>query len=1254
MGALGRRGRWLAVASVAALVGTLPLGSGLSSAASDPGRGGAYTPVVPARLMDTRKALGAAGPVAAGRVVALQILGRGSVPTTGVAAVVLDVTVTQPKSSGYITVFPAGGSRPPTSNLDFSAGQTISNLVVAPVGSLGDVDFYNGSGGTVQLVADATGWFASGGGVSGGGFLPVSPARLMDTRANVGATGPVGPGHSITLIVGGRGGIASTAAGVVLNVTVTQPKSSGYITVFADGASRPPTSSLDFGAGQTIPNLVVAPLGPDGAVDFYNGSSGTVQLVADVMGSFSAGAATSGGFASVGPARLMDTRTNHGATGPVQPGQSVTLTVAGIDGIAPSTAAVVLNVTVTQPKGSGYITVFAHGSSRPTASSLNFNAGQTIPNLAVASLGSGGAVDFYNGSGGTVQLIADAVGSLAPDNAPVTLPDMQLEVPTGSISIGAGAAGQQLQFTHVTWDAGAGPFEIDPTYDPSTGTATFTQAVYNSPSPGVWNLDHYVPLAVTGVFNPPSDYQFPLTRFTLNQVNPDGSPGAVVATSPKTDYCITADAFVGGVPNTPNQTYIPQSNCTDPNLPLGWSVGFGDQYDQTDSGQPISLVGVPDGTYILRGIVDPDHLLAESTAHNNETDTRLQISGGDSSVAVLSQTQPNVTPPSVGLLSPSEGATVSGTVDLTVDANSNSSATIASIQYLLDGEPLGSALTTAPYTYPWTVGTTPVGPHFLSARITDSNGNMSTATSVTVSVTTSGGLAVDKVENASGSGPVTTSPFSTMAAGETLVAFVDSDGPTGAAMQTATVSGAGLAWSLVKRSNSQSGDAEIWAASSPTVLTNATVTSTPAAPGFDELLTVVSFVGSGGVGASGAAAGATGAPTLHLTSTAAGSLAFATGTDFDSASARSLGSGQSLVSQWVDSGSGNTFWTQDTSAPIGASGQPITLGDVTPTTDEWDLAGIEVRPASRTTANPPAVSLMNPTSGETVSATVPVAALVRDDVGISSVQFFLDGRPFGRAVTSAPYALRWTTAAAAEGRHVLSARATDTSGHVVMSAPVAVTVQNPAPPMTCFVMQAAVSGSGTDDVVTPAIHTVAAGEVLVAFVSARGPVRITGAGVEWKLVGRANARPGDSEVWTATAPKVLDAARIDSKELVPGSTQNVTVIAMEGVSGVGAVSSASGRGSARSVAVTTRGATSLVFAVGDASTSGSQSAPTMSLPFGWVFLDKSSGSGGQNLSWNQYTNDPTGPSGSMITLNDALSTDANWNLVAIELLNDDG
>src|SRR5215831_9599849 len=113
-----------------------------------------------------------------------------------------------------------------------------------------------------------------------------------------------------------------------------------------------------------------------------------------------------------------------------------------------------------------------------------------------------------------VSLALQAGLALAASAATITPPDMQIKVPTNPISIGTDpvTGHRMLRFTHITWDAGAGPFEIDPTYDSATGTATFVQSIYNSPSPGVWSLDHTVPLPVTGVFDSPDDYQFPLTR----------------------------------------------------------------------------------------------------------------------------------------------------------------------------------------------------------------------------------------------------------------------------------------------------------------------------------------------------------------------------------------------------------------------------------------------------------------------------------------------------------------------------------------------------------------------------------------------------------------------------------------------------------------------------------------------------------------------------------------------------------------------
>ena len=213
------------------------------------------------------------------------------------------------------------------------------------------------------------------------------------------------------------------------------------------------------------------------------------------------------------------------------------------------------------------------------------------------------------------------------------------------------------------------------------------------------------------------------------------------------------------------------------------------------------------------------------------------------------------------MTAPANGSTASGTVTVSATATPVAPAMISSVQFLLDGQPLGAPVTSAPYTFDWTVGSTVPGSHTLSARATDSNGIMATAVPVTVTVPPpSGGgggspPTLDKSVTVTGHGAVTTAAFSTTAAGETLLAFVGSDGPSGAGRQTVTVSGGGLTWTLVKRSNGQPGDAEIWASQAANTLTNVTVTFTPATSGFDEQMTVMSFKGAGGIGASAANSG---------------------------------------------------------------------------------------------------------------------------------------------------------------------------------------------------------------------------------------------------------------------------------------------------------------------------------------------------------------------------------------------------------------
>ncbi len=347
---------------------------------------------------------------------------------------------------------------------------------------------------------------------------------------------------------------------------------------------------------------------------------------------------------------------------------------------------------------------------------------------------------------GATLLISLSIGTIASARTPakpspyhVTLPNLEIAVPTGLIGIGPdpNTGDADLQFTHITWDAGTGPFELKPKFNRRTGISTFSQVIFKSRGGASWRKDFSMRLARTGIFiASEGHYRFPLTRFTLNDMNPDGSLGALVATSPKTDYCIQGDTQVGGVPNTPNNDFIPQSDCNKPSAPLGWSVGWGDQYDQTDPGQPIDLTGLPTNqNYILHASVDPDNLFADSNKTDNVTDTELHISNTDgspvidnnSTVQVISQTGPYNPAGNMTIQIPASGDTVQGTVALSAALHPLRSQTVKSVQYLLDGEPLGASVTSAPFSYDWTVGNTVPGEHLLSAEATDSAGDVMTA-----------------------------------------------------------------------------------------------------------------------------------------------------------------------------------------------------------------------------------------------------------------------------------------------------------------------------------------------------------------------------------------------------------------------------------------------------------------------------------------------------------------------------------------------
>jgi len=392
-------------------------GPGPASAASNAvvaGRG-AYQTLVPARILDTR--LGG-GPLGPGATLNVQVLGQGGVPASGVSAVLLNVTATDTTAPSFLIVWPAGIPQPLASNLNWTAGKTVPNLVEVAVGAGGQISFYNGFG-TVDLVLDMEGYVGVPTAVPppAGLYNPVVPNRVLDTRLGMGApAAPVCAGQTISVKIAGTPGVPSTGvAAVVLNVTVTRTVvAPSSLTVYPTGTTRPSTSNLNFVPGQTLANGVIVKLGTGGSagyVDFYD-AAGHTDIVADVSGWFTDATSSSGGSRYVGlsPSRLLDTRTTQA----VGPNTTRVLAVAGSGGVptmvsAVPPTAVVLNITVTDTTAPSFLTLWPDSTSQPLASDLNWVAGETLPNLIVVKLGADGSIDFYNGFGMT-DVIVDVVG----------------------------------------------------------------------------------------------------------------------------------------------------------------------------------------------------------------------------------------------------------------------------------------------------------------------------------------------------------------------------------------------------------------------------------------------------------------------------------------------------------------------------------------------------------------------------------------------------------------------------------------------------------------------------------------------------------------------------------------------------------------------------------------------------------------------------------------------------------------------------
>ncbi|HUG00206.1 MAG TPA: hypothetical protein VMM60_18920, partial [Ilumatobacter sp.] len=413
-----RRPVGLMVGVVLVLFGTMVWpGSAPSNAATVP----AIVPLVPARLLETRSGpdvstidgdgLGA-GRVAAGNTVSVRIANRHGIPGNATAAM-LNVTAVFPSGPGFLTVFPCGAERPGTSSVNYGAGKVVANAALAKLGVGGEVCIYTLT--ETDIVVDVTAYVPDGGSVN-----PIVPGRLLETRTGPDAQTVDGQGlpgqrpaagATVEVKVTDRHGIPADASSVILNLTAVFPEGPGFLTAYPCGQDRPTTSSVNYGAGQVVANTALAKVGADGKVCIYT------LVATDILADVTAYAPNGSTLYTLTPGRLLDTR--PGADAPTVDGQdkgggivvadsTVAVTVTGRHGIPSDATAVMLNVTAVFPDRPGFLTVYPCGEARPTTSTVNYGAGEVVPNAALSKVGADGKVCIY--SLGTTHVIADVSG----------------------------------------------------------------------------------------------------------------------------------------------------------------------------------------------------------------------------------------------------------------------------------------------------------------------------------------------------------------------------------------------------------------------------------------------------------------------------------------------------------------------------------------------------------------------------------------------------------------------------------------------------------------------------------------------------------------------------------------------------------------------------------------------------------------------------------------------------------------------------
>ena len=595
---------------------------------------------------------------------------------------------------------------------------------------------------------------------------------------------------------------------------------------------------------------------------------------------------------------------------------SVTLNPTSVTGGNSAVGTVTLNGPA--PSSGMTITLGSdNAAATPTSSSITITSGQTSGTFTVATTAVTASTTAHisatDPSNTTVQAaltITPAASLSSVTVNPTTVVGGNGSTGTVTLTYAATVPGAQVNLASdnaaatvpstVLVAAGATTATFSITTTPVSSAATaHISATYNSVTPP----------AATLTINPLTLASVSLNPTTV--VGPNPSTGTVTLSGP------TPASLVVSLQSSSTSASVPATVTVAANAS---SATFQVTTLAVSSSTPATITATYGTSSVQAGLtVNPPALSAVSV---NPT----SVVGGNPSTGTVTLTGP----------APSTG------IQVTLGSNSSSASVPASVTVAANATTATFQVTTVAVTSATT------------ATITASYAGVNQTT--TLAVTPKSLLAIDKTASKDGtskSKTIATPAFTTSAANELLLAFIGTDATnSGTNTTVSSIAGGSLTWTLVKRTNTQRGTAEVWRAFAPAVLTNATVTATLSAS-TTASLTVVTFTGastagtggSGAIGATGSGNSSKGAPTASLTTTVANSWVFGVGNDWDNATARTVPANQTMVHQDVATSNGDTYWVQCMTATTPTPGTVVTINDTAPTGDRYNLTIVEVLPS---------------------------------------------------------------------------------------------------------------------------------------------------------------------------------------------------------------------------------------------------------------------------------------------------------------------